>query len=280
VNDNSNGNGFHFSTSSIFFETSSDEEDEELLQSKATANLIHSSLTSELFSIQTFIQPEEMTNIQIDSNSKEEDKMNVEEVQVPQSISEIYKLSNQIKRKRNKDKQKGKDEMDQDKNDDDPEENLQKKRQKGPDKDGTSVEFMKDIGWIDRQDSSNSSHHNFNSRIGNKSSVVKDAINKNIHSKEKQQIEIQQYQLGSTQQPLQQPKFTPFDYSANSGSRTGVGTTAEQQNYFNPYNKAPQTDFQRKNASSFGGKAGQRSGSFRPKSSFTSSNSTQQWPKK
>ena len=128
--------------------SSSDEEDEEFTQSKKKTQSIYNNLEQELLTISTpdfmeMAQEETPKPPSIVKADPPEPKKERKKAEIPQSMAEVYELSNQVKRKRNKEKKKLKEET-TGKTETAEEIPSQKKKQN---KD-TPLEFMAEIGWI------------------------------------------------------------------------------------------------------------------------------------
>eukprot|EP01119_Soliformovum_irregulare_P017014 TRINITY_DN500_c8_g1_i1.p1 TRINITY_DN500_c8_g1~~TRINITY_DN500_c8_g1_i1.p1 ORF type:complete len:786 (-),score=221.82 TRINITY_DN500_c8_g1_i1:148-2421(-) len=149
-----------FSNTGILFdeESDDDDDDDEEFESQK-ADLIHNQLLTQLFPLES--EPREFP-IEEPTSKKEEapKKVPTESAQpskdsVPQSMSEIYKLSNQIKRKRNKERKKGVEKKEEDEEEEEESASRQNntKRPKQPSKKDTDAstptDFMKELGWIE-----------------------------------------------------------------------------------------------------------------------------------
>jgi hypothetical protein len=138
-------------------EDEEDEEDEQQTMYREKVTKIQSSIEDTIINVQ---RPPEMiqafadppsTPLQAEKKPEATLKNVVEEEPLPQSMADIYKMSNIIKRKRNKEKKKLKQEEEEEEEEEEEDKSLKNKKLKGEGKVTDPVEFMKEIGWVDKQ---------------------------------------------------------------------------------------------------------------------------------
>ena len=244
-----------------FKEDEEDDEDEQLqiyrdrvakIQSSITDSMINARAPPELFkSFDQSTAKAQSTTTTTTQESTKKAEATLEDVNeeepLPQSMAEIYKLSNQIKRKRNKEKKKLKQEQvnqEDDQVDDDDEEeedkSLRNKKLKGEGKVTDPVEFMKEIGWVDKQQQQQQQQYQQQapSSYGQQQQQQSGGYRNNQGNQNRNNSNSNNnYQRKGNYQ-----NFTPYDYSQNQQQQyqqqqqqPNQGTGGNRGGYFNPY---------------------------------------------